>query len=164
MTEPRFRILVLCTGNSARSQIAEAILATRGAGRIEAGSAGSHPAARVNPFAVAALQAHRIPWAGKVPKTIDEVAGAHWDLLITVCDHANESCPFFPGDPARVHWGMPDPAAVEGADEAKAAAFEETYHELDRRVESLLMAPLETLGREALVRYAQDVHLSRRRT
>ena len=144
--------------------MAEAILATRGIARIEAGSAGSAPAPRVNPFAVSTLKAHRIPWEGKVPKTIDAVAGTSWDLLITVCDHANESCPFFPGDPARVHWGLPDPAAVEGSDERKAAAFEETYHELDRRVESLLMAPLETLDRESLVRYAQAVHVSRTRT
>ena len=164
MSDRRFRILVLCTGNSARSQIAEAILATRGVGRIEAGSAGSHPAAQVNPFAIATLRSHRIRWDDKVPKTIDEVAGSPWDLLITVCDHANESCPFFPGDPARVHWGMPDPAAVEGDDAVKATAFEETYHELDRRVESLLMAPLESLDREALIRYAQAVHASRSRT
>lgn len=159
-----FRILVLCTGNSARSQIAEALLATRGAGRIAAGSAGSHPAARVHPVAVSTLRAHRIAWEGKVPKTIDEVAGTPWDLLITVCDHANESCPFFPGDPARVHWGMPDPAAVLGSDAEVAAAFEETYRELDRRVESLLMAPLESLDRDALIRYAQAVHVSRTRT
>ena len=158
-----FRILVLCTGNSARSQIAEAIFATRGAGRIEAGSAGSHPAPRVNPFAVSTLKAHRIAWEGKVPKTIDEVAGTPWDLVITVCDHANESCPFFPGDPPRVHWGMPDPAAVVGSEAEIAAAFEETYHELDRRAESLLMAPLETLDRDALVRLAQAVHTGRTR-
>lgn len=164
MTGRRFRILVLCTGNSARSQIAEAILAARGAGRIEAGSAGSHPAARVNPFAVSTLRTHRIRWDDKLPKTIDEVAGEPWDLLITVCDHANESCPFFPGDPARVHWGLPDPAAVEGPDDAKAAAFEATYHELDRRVESLLMLPLESLDREALIRDAQAVHVARTRT
>lgn len=159
-----FRILVLCTGNSARSQIAEALLATRGVGRIQAGSAGSQPAARVNPHAVATLAAHRIRWEGKVPKTIDDVLGAPWDLLITVCDHANESCPFFPGDPPRVHWGMPDPAAVEGSDAEIAAAFEETYHALDRRVESLLAAPLETLDRDALIRSAQAVHVSRART
>lgn len=158
-----FRILVLCTGNSARSQIAEAILATRGVGRIEAGSAGSAPAPRVNPFAIATLKAHRIAWAGKVPKTIDEVAETPWDLLITVCDHANESCPFFPGAPARVHWGLPDPAAVEGTDAAKAAAFEATYHELDRRVESLLMLPLESLDRETLIHDAQAVHDARMR-
>ncbi len=161
---PPFRVLVLCTGNSARSQIAEAILATRGAGRIEAGSAGSHPAARVHPAAVATLRAHRILWEGRVPKGIDDVTGHPWDLLITVCDHANESCPLFPGTPPRVHWGLPDPAAVQGTEAEVAAAFEETYHELDRRVESLLMLPLETVDRETLVRYAQAVHVSRTRT
>ena len=84
MTAPRFRVLVLCTGNSARSQIAEAILVTRGAGRIEAGSAGSHPAPRVNPFAVSTLAAHRIPWHGRVPKTIDAVLAEHSDSLMAV--------------------------------------------------------------------------------
>lgn len=158
-----FRILILCTGNSARSQIAEAIFATRGAGRIEAGSAGSHPAPRVNPHAVQVLGEHRIRWEGKVPKRIDEVTGEPWDLLITVCDHANESCPFFPGTPPRVHWGMPDPASVEGDAAEIHAAFEETYHELDRRVESLLALPLESLDRETLERHAQAVHLARTR-
>jgi arsenate reductase len=156
-----FRILVLCTGNSARSQIAEAILATRGAGRIEAGSAGSHPAARVHPVAVTTLHAHRILWDGRIPKRIDDVTGHPWDLLITVCDHANESCPLFPGTPPRVHWGLPDPAAATGGEEVVAAAFEKTYHELDRRVESLLMLPLESLDRDTLVRVAQAVHSSR---
>jgi arsenate reductase len=163
MTGP-FRVLVLCTGNSARSQIAEAILATRGAGRIEAGSAGSHPAAQVHPVAVTTLRAHRIRWDGRVPKRIDEVTGDPWDLLITVCDHANESCPIFPGTPARVHWGLPDPAAVRGSAAEVVAAFEETYRELDRRIESLLMLPLETLDRETLVRDAQAVHVARTRT
>ena len=157
-----FRILVLCTGNSARSQMAEAILATRGAGRVEAGSAGSHPAARVHPVAVSTLRAHRILWEGKVPKRIDDVTAHPWDLLITVCDHANESCPLFPGTPPRVHWGLPDPAAVQGS--GVDAAFEETYHELDRRVESLLMLPLETLDRDTLIRDAQAVHASRTHT
>ena len=157
-----FRILVLCTGNSARSQIAEALLAARGAGRIEAASAGSHPAARVHPVAVTTLRAHRIRWEGKVPKRIDDVTDRPWDLLITVCDHANESCPIFPGSPPRVHWGLPDPAAVQG--DLAAAAFEEAYHELDRRVESLLMLPLETLDRDTLIRDAQAVHTARTRT
>lgn len=158
-----FRILILCTGNSARSQIAEAIFSTRGAGRIGAGSAGSHPAGRVNPNAVAVLGEHRIRWEGKIPKTIDDVAGTPWDLLITVCDHANESCPFFPGTPPRVHWGMPDPAGVKGDGPTIRAAFEETYHELDRRVESLLALPIESMDRETLERHALAVHVSRTR-
>ncbi|MEO6067387.1 MAG: arsenate reductase ArsC [Gemmatimonadota bacterium] len=159
-----FRILVLCTGNSARSQIAEALLATRGARRIEAGSAGSHPATGVNARAVAALARHGIQWEGRVPKSIDEVSGRPWDLLITVCDHANESCPFFPGTPPRVHWGLPDPAAVAGTDAMIDAAFESTWSELDRRVEVLLTLPLERMGREELEKAAQGIHIARTRT
>lgn len=157
-------MLVLCTGNSARSQIAEALLATRGAGRIEAGSAGSHPAPRVNPFAVQVLSRHGIAWDAKVPKGIDDVLGGPWDLLITVCDHANESCPLFPGTPPRVHWGLPDPAQVAGQETEIVAAFELTYLELARRIEALLTLPLETLSREELERAAQWIHVSRTRT
>lgn len=160
MPASRFRVLVLCTGNSARSQVAEALLATKGAGRIVAGSAGSHPAARVHPGAVAVLARHGIAWEGKVPKTIDEIAGTSWDLLITVCDHANESCPIFPGTPPRVHWGLPDPAHVEG-DAANAAAFESTYRALEGRIAALLALPLESLGREDLERQAQEIHTAR---
>lgn len=153
-----FRVLVLCTGNSARSQIAEAILATRGKGRVEAASAGSHPAPRVNPFAVATLAGHGIAWTGKVPKGIDEVLGAPWDLLITVCDHANESCPLFPGTPPRVHWGLPDPAHVMGSDAEISAAFERTYAALDRRISALLAQPLGALPRADLERAARKIH------
>ena len=153
-----FRVLVLCTGNSARSQIAEAILATRGRGRIEAGSAGSHPAAEVNPNALEALARRGIAWSGRVPKGIDDVAGAPWDLLITVCDHANESCPLFPGTPPRVHWGLPDPAHASGSAKEVAAAFEATYDALDRRIAALLALPLETLERSALERAARAIH------
>ncbi len=146
----RFSILVLCTGNSARSQVAEALLATRGSGRIVAGSAGSHPAPRVNPLALATLEAHGIAWEGKVPKSIDEVAESSWDLLITVCDHANESCPFFPGASARVHWGLPDPRTP--------ADFESIWATLEQRVDALLRLPLETMTPEALQRVAQAIH------
>lgn len=154
----RFRVLVLCTGNSARSQIAEALLATRGAGRIEAGSAGSHPAPGVNPFAVQVLARHGIAWNGRVPKGIDAVLGAPWDLLITVCDHANESCPLFPGTPPRVHWGLPDPAQVTGDDATILAAFEETFVALDRRIGALLALPLGSLPRPELERAAREIH------
>jgi arsenate reductase len=160
MPHPPFQVLVLCTGNSARSQVAEALLATKGAGRIVAGSAGSHPAARVHPGAVAVLARNGIAWEGKVPKTVDEVAGTAWDLLITVCDHANESCPIFPGTPPRVHWGLPDPAHVEG-EAANAAAFETTYRALDGRIAALLALPLETLGRGELEQLAREIHTAR---
>lgn len=150
-------ILVLCTGNSARSQIAEALLATRGKGRIDAASAGSHPAARVNPYAFEVLRDHGIDWRPAPPKRIDEVGGRRFDLVITVCDNARDACPVFPGASAQVHWGLPDPA--EFSDPAAArAAFAETYDALAQRVDALLELPLEELDAAELREKAQGVH------
>ena len=145
-----FRVLVLCTGNSARSQVAEALLQTRGGVRIEAASAGARPAERVNPLAVETLARHGIAWEGKQPRGIDAVAGDKWDLVITVCDNADRDCPFVPGTGARVHWGMPDPHT--------AADFEATWERLDRQVAALLALPLETMGSEELRQRAQAIH------
>lgn len=156
-TPPAFHVLVLCTGNSARSQIAEALLATRGAGRVIAASAGSHPAARVNPYAVETLAAHGIAWEGRVPKRLDEVEGVAYDLVITVCDNAAEACPFFPGAVAQVHWGLPDPAEEKERD-AALRAFEETYQALDARMARLLALPIEGMEVEELVRVAGEIH------
>jgi arsenate reductase len=152
-----FYVLVLCTGNSARSQIAEALLATRGAGRVIAASAGSHPAPRVNPYAVETLAAHGIAWEGRVPKRLDEVEGVAYNLVITVCDNAAEACPFFPGAAAQVHWGLPDPAD-ETEREAALRAFEATYQALEARIGKLLALPIEEMGVEELVRVAGSIH------
>jgi arsenate reductase len=152
-----FRALVLCTGNSARSQIAEALLATRGAGRLEAASAGSRPAVRVNPYAVEVLAQHGIVWDGRTPKSIDDVSGQSYDLVITVCDNAREACPFFPGATAQVHWGLPDPAD-ETEPAAARHAFAETYRAVLDRVDDLLTLPLETLEPAALKQAAQAIH------
>jgi arsenate reductase len=138
-------VLFLCTGNSARSQIAEALLATRGKGRFSAGSAGVLPASRVNPFAVEILHDYGIDWSGRVPKTIDDVRDMHWDFVITVCDRAKESCPIFPGNPTFAHWGMEDPAEVQGDDAEKRAAFRITAVTLARRIDLLLALPMATL-------------------
>lgn len=151
------RILVLCTGNSARSQIAEALLATRGAGRVVAASAGSRPAPRVNPYAVEVLREHGIEWAGRVPKRIDDVAGERFDLVVTVCDDARDACPYFPGAGARVHWGLPDPAE-ETEPGAARRAFRATFEALARRVDALLALPLEGLAPAELMERAQAVH------
>ncbi|HQW66331.1 MAG TPA: arsenate reductase ArsC [Gemmatimonadales bacterium] len=156
-TPPAFHVLVLCTGNSARSQIAEALLATRGAGRVIAASAGSHPAPRVNPYAVETLAAHGIAWNDRVPKRLDEVEGIRYDLVITVCDNAAEACPFFPGAVAQVHWGLPDPAD-ETEREGALRSFEETYQALDARIGKLLALPIEEMGAEELVRVAGEIH------
>ncbi len=153
-----FRVLVLCTGNSARSQIAEALLTMRGAGRLIAASAGSHPAPRVNPYAIETLAAHGIIWDNRVPKRLDEVEGVAYDLVITVCDNAAEACPFFPGAAAQVHWGLPDPAD-ETEPAAARRAFEQTYQALDARVTRLLALPIEAMGAEELVRVAERIHV-----
>lgn len=144
------KLLFLCTGNSARSQIAEALLQQKGKGRFLVGSAGSHPAVRVNPFAVEILAEAGIDWSGRIPKRTDDVAGTDWDFVITVCDRARESCPIFPGHPILAHWGMPDPAEVEGSDDEKRRAFRDTFVVLGRRIDLLLALPMESLERMAL--------------
>ena len=142
-----FRVLILCTGNSARSQIAEALLARKGAGRFTVVSAGSKPAPKVNPFAVRVLGEAGIPWEGKAPKGLEGLDQQPWDFVITVCDRAKEACPIFPGTPILAHWGMPDPAEVEGSDDEKLRAFRETLVVLGRRIDLLLALPLEKLDR-----------------
>ena len=151
------RVLILCTGNSARSQIAEALLATKGAGRFAAASAGSRPAERVNPFAVRVLAEAGIDWTGKRPRGMDGLETEQWDFVITVCDRAKESCPYFPGQPVLAHWGMPDPAEVEGSDDVKLAAFRDTLITLGRRIDLLLALPVEKLERLALERRVRDI-------
>jgi protein-tyrosine-phosphatase/N-acetylglutamate synthase-like GNAT family acetyltransferase len=146
----RSRVLILCTGNSARSQIAEALLTARGGTRFEVASAGSKPAARVNPWAVRVLAEAGIPWEGRSPKGLDGLDRERWDFVITVCDRAKEACPIFPGTPVLAHWGMPDPAEVEGGDEEKLRAFRDTLVALSRRVDLLLALPVEKLDRLSL--------------
>lgn len=146
----RLRVLVLCTGNSARSQIAEALLCHKASGRFEVASAGARPAARVNPLAVEVLREAGIAWDGKVPRGLDSLDREHWDLVITVCDRARESCPIFPGRPVLAHWAMPDPAEVEGDDDRKREAFREAFTVLSRRIDLLLALPLERLERTAV--------------
>lgn len=159
-----FRVLVLCTGNSARSQIGEALLAVHGAsraaGRVEAASAGSRPATRVNPYAVETLAFHGIAWEGRVPKSIDDVAGEPFDLVITVCDNAREACPYFAGASSQVHWGLPDPADVDSP-EAARRAFAATYEALVDRVGALLSLPLQTISPSDLAGAAARIHEER---
>ena len=142
------RVLVLCTANSARSQIAEALLRHRGAGRVEAGSAGAAPAGRVHPAALGVLERHRIPAEGLGPKASGELLGREWDVVITVCDRAKDACPVLPRSTVSAHWGMPDPARVAGS--GGAAAFEEAFRTLRRRIDAFLALPLEDLDPAAL--------------
>jgi protein-tyrosine-phosphatase len=131
-------VLFLCTGNSARSVLAEAYLNSTGKGKFKAYSAGSRPGGRVNPFALELLAKNRIDTTGLRSKSWDEFAapGApKMDFVFTVCDSAAaEPCPFWPGQPVTAHWGVADPAAVEGTDEVKRAAFREAFAVLSRRI------------------------------
>ncbi|HXL06000.1 MAG TPA: arsenate reductase ArsC [Gemmatimonadales bacterium] len=150
MTGRPFRVLFLCTGNSARSQMAEALLNSKGKGRFEAQSAGSRPASRVNALAVETLRQYAVPWHGHAPRGIDGLEREPWDFVITVCDRAKESCPIFPGQPVLAHWGMPDPAEAAGDDATKRTAFKDAFLLLSRRIDLLLALPLEKLERLAV--------------
>jgi arsenate reductase len=140
-TQRPFRLLFLCTGNSARSQMAEALLNARGQGRFVAASAGSNPASRVNPLAIDTLREFGIPWSGHPPRSVQGLERERWDFVVTVCDRAKESCPIFPGQPVLAHWGMPDPADVQGDEETKRAAFRDAFLLLSRRIDVLLANP-----------------------
>jgi len=149
-------VLFLCTGNSARSILAEAYLNARGPGYFTGYSAGSHPAGSVSPFAVELLRKHRIPTEGLRSKSWDEFAarGApKMDFVFTVCDDAaGETCPIWPGQPMSAHWGVDDPARVLGTDEEKRAAFARAFSVLCTRINLLLALPMEKLERSALRR------------
>ena len=149
-TSTALRILILCTGNSARSQIAEALLNYKGKGRFHAESAGSVPAREVNPLAIDTLRRHGVPWSGHPPRSMDGLERERWDFVITVCDQAREACPIFPGQPILAHWGMEDPAAAAGSDEDKRRAFNDAFVTLSRRIELFLALSMEKLERLVL--------------
>lgn len=157
-----FRVAVLCTGNSARSQIAEALITTRGAhraaGAVLAVSAGSYPARQVNPLAIEVLAEHGIAWSNRTPRPIGGIADQHFNLVITVCDNARDACPFFPGASVQVHWGLPDPADVAGISAARAA-FHQSYNALSGRVDALLALPLESLSSSELNAAVAAIHV-----
>jgi arsenate reductase len=140
-------ILVLCTGNSCRSILGEALLNHLGEGRFRAYSAGSRPVGKVNPHALATLARHGLPTTGYRSRSWDEFKEAGIDILITVCDSAaGETCPVYLGKAVRGHWGLPDPAHVIGAPETIEAAFEATYAALEKRIQALLALPVETMS------------------
>ena len=140
--EKPINVLVLCTGNSARSILAEAFLNSAGGGRFVAYSAGSHPAGQVNPFAIELLGRIGIDTAGLRSKSWDEFAATGapaLDMIFTVCDNAaGETCPLWPGQPITAHWGVADPAAVDGTDDEKRKAFRDAFDELSMKIEALL--------------------------
>jgi arsenate reductase len=127
------RVLFVCTGNSARSQIAEALLSDIGGGDFEAFSAGTEPKG-VNPFAVRVLHESGIDWSGAISKSAKDFIGQPFDYVVTVCDRARQTCPVFPGDHSTLHWGLDDPAEVEGTGEQKLEAFRRTRTEVATRL------------------------------
>ena len=161
MTVKPYQILILCTGNSARSIMAEAIINTLGAGRFVAHSAGSQPAGRVHPLALEKLNAIGYPTAQLRSKSWDEFAspGApKMDLIITVCDNAaGEVCPIWPGHPATAHWGYADPSEGDGSDAEKLEAFRKTMHAMKRRMEILISLPKDKLEKRVLQGTARDL-------
>ena len=154
MSENVRNILILCTGNSARSIIGEVLVNALGAGRFRGFSAGARPTGRVNPHALALLREKGHDVSGLRSKSWDEFArpdAPRMDIVITVCDSAaSEPCPLWPGTPLRLHWPLPDPAAVHGDDAAIRAAFEKTYEQLTRRLQTLMSLPLDKLSPEEL--------------
>ncbi len=156
-----FKVLVLCTGNSARSILGEMLFNHMGKARIEAHSAGSKPGGTVNPVALETLAKHGVPCAGARSKSWDEFAVSSaptFDFIFTVCGNAaQEACPVWPGHPATAHWGIPDPAHVEPL-EARRAAFEDAYQSLKTRIEAFLALPLETMTPEKSVLAARRIH------
>lgn len=156
MSEKILNVLFLCTGNSARSVLAESLLNSlaAGKGRFRAFSAGSHPAGAVNPFAIELLQKNHLPTEGLRSKSWDEFAQAgapELDFVFTVCDNAaGEVCPVWPGQPMTAHWGVPDPAAVEGSDDAKRKAFFQAFHQLQNRINLFANLPINKLDRLSL--------------
>ena len=164
MTAPS-NVLFLCTGNSARSILAEAILNRLGEGRFKAYSAGSHPRGKVNPFALAQLRRARLATDGLRSKSWDEFAHSEsprMNFVFTVCDQAaGEVCPIWPGQPMTAHWGVPDPAAVTGDDETIRKAFFVAYDQLFRRINIFVNLRLEQLDRLALQRKLDEIGKTR---
>jgi protein-tyrosine-phosphatase len=146
-----YNVLFLCTGNSARSILAEALINRWGQGKLKGFSAGSHPKAEVNPLALELLQSRGVPTEGLRSKSWNEFAqsGApELDFVFTVCDNAaGEVCPYWPGRPMTAHWGMADPAAVEGSDAQKRRAFLQAYSALESRIKNFASLPIQTLDR-----------------
>ena len=165
MTDKVFNVLFICTGNSARSILAESILNSLGQGRFKAFSAGSHPAGQVNPYAIGLLERNRLNTTNLRSKNWDEFTQAdapQLDFIFTVCDKAaGEVCPFWPGQPMSAHWGVEDPAAVDGSEDEKRKAFTKVFRVLNQRISLFMSLPLEKLDALTLKREMDQIGLVR---
>jgi protein-tyrosine-phosphatase len=165
MAREPFNVLFLCTGNSARSIIAEAILNNLGKGKFNAFSAGSHPTGRVNQFTLELLERNRIPtqsFRSKDWREFSKPGAPRMHFVFTVCDQtAGETCPIWPGQPMTAHWGISDPAGVEGTDEEKRNAFLTAFSELHRRISLFTALPFEKLDKLALKEKLDEIGRTR---
>lgn len=156
-----YNVLFLCTGNSARSILAEVLLNHWGRGRFRGYSAGSYPKGKVHPMTLDLLRSLKLPTEGLRSKSWNEFAGPHapmMDFVFTVCDQAaGEICPIWPGNPITAHWGIPDPVAVEGNEAAQVKAFREAYRLLDARIKLFIALPIDKLDNMALKREAAKI-------
>lgn len=161
MSDKIYNVLFLCTGNSARSIMAEALLASIGKGRFNAYSAGSKPAGKVHPFAVEKVAATGYAPENLRSKSWDEFAGPdapQMDFIFTVCDNAaGEACPVWPGHPASAHWSFEDPAAVTGSDEERRAAFAKVFRQILARVNTFVSLPLHMLDKNAIAHEIRQI-------
>jgi|ERR1035438_9669123 arsenate reductase len=161
MTDRVYNVLFLCTGNSARSILAEAILNNQGKGWLKAFSAGSHPKGAVHPLALALLERKGFPTEGLRSKAWDEFAqpaAPTLDFIFTVCDDAaGEVCPVWPGHPMTAHWGQPDPAAVEGTELDQTDAFRDAFRMLERRIEMFVSLPMASLDQPSLGKKIREI-------
>src|SRR5246127_1802523 len=161
MSERIYNVLFLCTGNSARSILAESILRKDGRNHFRAFSAGSQPKGAVNPFAIKALKSLEYPTDDLRSKSWEEFARPDapvMDFVFTVCDSAaGESCPVWPGNPITAHWGVPDPAAVQGTEAEQRRAFRETYIVLENRIKLIIALPIDKLDRLAIKRNVDEI-------
>ncbi|MDN7681616.1 arsenate reductase ArsC [Burkholderia cenocepacia] len=161
MSDKRYNVLFICTGNSARSILSEGLMNQLGDGRFTAYSAGSHPKGEVNPFALRELERWHLSTEGYRSKSWDEFAAPDapmLDFVFTVCDKAaGEVCPIWPGQPITAHWGVPDPADVEGADEQKQQAMHDAALTLKRRIDLLLSLPITKLDNVALQKSVREI-------
>ena len=156
-------VLFLCTGNSARSVMSEALVTILGKGRFKGYSAGSRPTGKVNPFAIEQIRQFdpTYPTGDMRSKSWDEFAlpdAPHMDFIVTVCDNAaGETCPYWPGRPATAHWGYEDPAGVEGSDDDKRAAFSKVFQQIRKRMEAFVALPIESMDADTIRQAARKI-------
>jgi protein-tyrosine-phosphatase len=165
MADRTYNVLFLCSGNSARSILAEAILAQKGKGKFETFSAGSHPKGEIHPYAIDLLKKLNFRTDNLRSKSWDEFAAENapkMDFVFTVCDNAaNEICPIWPGQPMTVHWGVADPAAAEGTEAERRLAFAEAYRMLRNRISAFTSLPIASLNRLSLKKRIAEIGKSR---